>query len=42
VLCAAAPGKTILLHAGVPDTVEALPDILKALRKRGLKLEKMP
>lgn len=39
VLCAAAPGKTVLLHAGVRDTTEALFYILQALRKRGLHLE---
>jgi hypothetical protein len=42
VLWGAAPGKTILLHAGVPGTVEALEDILNALRQRGLRLEKTP
>jgi peptidoglycan/xylan/chitin deacetylase (PgdA/CDA1 family) len=40
VLGAVAPGKTVLLHAGVRDTVEALPYILQSLRKRGLVLEK--
>lgn len=36
VLDAAAPGKTILLHAGIADTVESLPLLLKSLSNRGL------
>jgi peptidoglycan/xylan/chitin deacetylase (PgdA/CDA1 family) len=36
VLCAAAPGKRILLHAGVRDTIEALPTMIAMLRERGL------
>lgn len=35
VLGAVAPGKTILLHAGVRETVEALPNLLPSLLKRG-------
>lgn len=35
VLCAVAPGKTVLLHAGVRETVEALPNLLNSLIKRG-------
>ncbi len=34
---AAAPGKTVLLHAGVRETVEALPAMLDALQRAGLK-----
>jgi hypothetical protein len=36
VLCAAAPGKSILLHVGVRDTIEALPTLIVMLRQRGL------
>jgi peptidoglycan-N-acetylglucosamine deacetylase len=36
VLLAAKPGSVILLHAGVSETREALPEILASLRKRGL------
>lgn len=36
VLGAASPGKTVLLHAGVRETVEALPDLLDGLRRAGL------
>lgn len=35
VLCAVAPGKTILLHAGVRETVQALPGLLRSLIQRG-------
>lgn len=34
---AAAPGKTVLLHAGVRETLEALPAMLDALQRAGLK-----
>ena len=36
VLGGAAPAKTVLLHAGVSETLEALPALLSSLRKRGL------
>jgi hypothetical protein len=36
VLDAAAPGKTILLHAGIAETVESLPFMLSSLSRRGL------
>ena len=32
----AAPGKTLLLHAGVPDTLAVLPSLLEGLKRRGL------
>lgn len=35
VLSETRPGSIILMHSGVPTTVEALPEIVDALRKRG-------
>jgi peptidoglycan/xylan/chitin deacetylase (PgdA/CDA1 family) len=35
VVLAAKPGSVILLHAGVSETVEVLPEIIRALRARG-------
>lgn len=35
VLSEARPGSVILMHSGVPATVEALPEIVDGLRKRG-------
>lgn len=39
VLNAAEPGKTILLHAGASETVEALPELIAGLERAGLKLD---
>ncbi len=36
VLNGAAPGKTVLLHAGVGETLDALPTLLGSLHRRGL------
>jgi peptidoglycan/xylan/chitin deacetylase (PgdA/CDA1 family) len=41
VLPAAKPGEVILLHAGVSDTLAALPQIARSLRARGLDFEVM-
>ncbi len=35
-LLAAKPGTVVLLHAGVPETVEALPGVIAGLRARGV------
>ena len=37
-LSMAAPGAVVLMHSGVPNTVEALPAIIEALRERGYTL----
>jgi len=39
VLSAVRPGCEIQLHAGVSDTIEALPEIVRQLRSRGYRLE---
>jgi peptidoglycan/xylan/chitin deacetylase (PgdA/CDA1 family) len=36
VLLAAKPGSVILLHAGVAETIAVLPEVIRALRARGL------
>jgi len=36
ILNGAAPGKTLLLHAGASETLDALPEILASLKRRGL------
>jgi len=36
ILNGAAPSKILLLHAGVSETLDALPDLLASLRRRGL------
>ena len=35
VLGSARPGSVILMHSGMPNTVEALPEIIEGLQKRG-------
>jgi peptidoglycan-N-acetylglucosamine deacetylase len=35
ILLGAKPGCVILLHAGVSDTIDALPDVIRSLRSRG-------
>ena len=35
VLSSVRPGDVILMHSGTPNTVEALPEIIKTLRERG-------
>ena len=35
VLSSARPGTIVLMHSGVPETVKALPKIIKTLRSRG-------
>ena len=37
VVRSARPGSIILMHSGVPETVEALPAIAKGLRERGFR-----
>lgn len=37
-LSMARPGAVVLMHSGVPNTVEALPEIIKKLRERGYTL----
>jgi peptidoglycan/xylan/chitin deacetylase (PgdA/CDA1 family) len=39
VLLAAKPGCVVLLHAGVSETIEALPAIVRSLRERGMVFE---
>ena len=35
VLGSARPGTVVLMHSGTPNTVEALPEIVRGLQKRG-------
>lgn len=42
ILLAAKPGSVILLHAGVSETVEALPSVISHLRRRGLTFRCLP
>ena len=35
ILKSAKPGSIVLMHSGVPNTVEALPEIIEGLRKKG-------
>lgn len=37
-LSMARPGAVVLMHSGVPNTVEALPEIIEKLRERGYTL----
>lgn len=39
ILLAAKPGCVVLLHAGVSDTIEALPDVIRSLRQRGYRFD---
>jgi alpha-beta hydrolase superfamily lysophospholipase len=39
VLLAVKPGGVVLLHAGVSETIDSLPGIIKSLMGRGFSLE---